>query len=98
MPDYDSITFNPPAPLARVILRNPQTGALANNTPMLLDSGADATLLPQIFVDQIGVNIDPDEEYELMGFDGNISMARVVRLDLIFLRRAFKGRFLLINQ
>jgi hypothetical protein len=68
------------------------------DTPMLLDSGADATLLPQIIVDQIGVSIDPGEEYELMGFDGNISMARVVRLDLIFLRRAFKGRFLLINQ
>jgi hypothetical protein len=65
---------------------------------MLLDSGADATLLPQQFVDQIGVDVDPDAGYELMGFDGNVSVARVVRLDLIFLRRAFKGRFLLINQ
>jgi hypothetical protein len=98
MPDYDSAIFSPPAPVARVILRNPQTGTIVNDVLMLLDSGADATLLPQIFGDQIGVDVDPNEGYELMGFDGNISMARVVRLDLIFLRRDFKGRFLLINQ
>lgn len=38
------------------------------------------------------------EAYELMGFDGSLSVARAVRLDLLFLRRSFKGRFLLINQ
>jgi len=98
MPDYDSALFSPSAPVARVTLRNSETGAIVNNVPMLLDSGADATLLPQSFVDQIGVAVDPNEGYELMSFDGNLSVARVVRLDLIFLRRAFKGRFLLINQ
>lgn len=98
MPNYDSATFSPPAPVARVILRNQQTGAIVNDVPMLLDSGADATLLPQIFVDQIGVVVDPNKGYELMGFDGNISLACVARLDLVFMRRAFKGRFLLIDQ
>jgi hypothetical protein len=34
----------------------------------------------------------------LKGFDGNVSVARVVEVDLLFLRRAFKGRFLLIDQ
>ena len=33
-----------------------------------------------------------------MGFDGSRSVARSVQLDLLFLRRAFKGRFLLIDQ
>jgi len=98
MPDYDSALFSPPAPVARVTLRNSQTGAIVNDVPMLLDSGADATLLPRSFVDQIGVAVDPNEGYELMGFDGGVSVVRVVQLDLIFLRRAFKGRFLLINQ
>jgi predicted aspartyl protease len=98
MPDYDSALFSPPAPVARVALRNSQTGAIVNDVPMLLDSGADVTLLPQTFVDQIGVVVEPNEGYELMGFDGSISVARVVQLDLIFLRRAFKGRFLLTNQ
>jgi hypothetical protein len=98
MPDYDSALFSPPAPVARVALRNPHTAATVNDVPMLLDSGADATLLPRTFVDRIGVAAEPNEGYELMGFDGSISVARVVQLDLIFLRRAFKGRFLLVNQ
>ncbi len=98
MPDYDKLLFTPPAPLARVSLRHPQTGTIVKDVPMLLDSGADATLLPQTFVAQINVAVDPNEGYELMGFDGHISIAQVVQLDLIFLQRAFKGRFLLINQ
>jgi Aspartyl protease len=98
MPDYDSALFSPPAPVVRVTLRNSQTGAIVNDVPMLLDSGADASLLPHSFVDQIGVAVDPNEGYELTGFDGSVSVARVVQLDLIFLRRAFKGRILLMNQ
>ena len=98
MTDYDGSLFTPPAPLARVSLRNPETGTTVNELAMLLDSGADVTLLPQSFVNQIGVAIDPNESYELMGFGGSLSNARVVRLELIFLRRAFKGRFLVIDQ
>jgi hypothetical protein len=32
-----------------------------------------------------------------MGFDGSKSFAPVVILDLLFLRRAFRGRYLLIE-
>jgi hypothetical protein len=32
-----------------------------------------------------------------MGFDGTQSFASVVMLDLLFLRRAFRGRYLLIE-
>lgn len=98
MPAYDRLLFTPPAPVARVILRNPHTGATANDVPMLIDSGADATLLPRPSVVKIGIQPDPDQSYELMGFDGGISISHAVQLDLIFLRRAFKGRFLLIDQ
>ena len=35
--------------------------------------------------------------YELMGFDGSKSFAPVVMLDLLFLQRAFRGRYLLIE-
>lgn len=65
---------------------------------MLLDTGADVSLLPQGSVARLGVEVDLDEGYELMGFDGSVSVARAARLDLLFLRRAFKGRFLLIDQ
>ena len=98
MPAYDSNLFNPPAPLANVTLRNPSDGQTVSAVPMLLDSGADVTLIPQASVDQLGLTAAPNEGYELMGFDGSTSVAQVVMLDLIFLRRIFRGRFLLINQ
>ena len=99
MPAYDSVLFNPPASSARVTLRHPLSGATVSNVPMLLDTGADVTLLPQSFVEQLGISVAGSEGYyELMGFDGGVSVAQVVEVDLLFLRRAFKGRFLLINQ
>ncbi len=98
MPAYDGNLFNPPAPLARVIIRHPSSGATVSDVPMLLDTGADVTLLPQAFVEQLGIRVNSNEGYELMGFDGSVSVAQVVEVDLLFLRRAFKGRFLLINQ
>jgi len=55
-------------------------------------------LLPQIFVEQLGIRVEGNEGYELRSFDGSVSVAQVVEVDLLFLRRAFKGRFLLINQ
>ena len=38
-----------------------------------------------------------DQQYELRGFDGSTSFAPVVMLDMLFLRRAFRGRYLLIE-
>ncbi len=98
MPAYDSVLFNSPAPLARVTLRHPSSGATVSDVPMRLDTGADVTLLPQASVERLGIRVDSNEGYELMGFDGSVSVAQVVEVDVLFLRRAFKGRFLLINQ
>jgi len=47
MPTYDDQFFNPPAPLARVTLRNSQEGKTVSDVPMLIDSGADVTLISQ---------------------------------------------------
>ncbi len=98
MPAYDAEFFAPPAPLARVTLRHPATGALLPDVPMLLDSGADVTLIPQASVDTLGATVNPGSGYELIGFDGARSVAQAVQLDLLFLGRAFKGRFLLIGH
>ncbi len=51
MPAYDGAQFTPPAPLAQVTLRNPDTGTSWSDVPMLLDTGADVTLVPQTVVD-----------------------------------------------
>jgi hypothetical protein len=97
MPSYDASDFDPPAPVAHVMLRHPDSGATLAAVPLLLDTGADVTLLPRTAVERLGVPILPDQRYELMSFDGSRSVAPVVMLDLVFLRRAFRGRYLLIE-
>ncbi|MCE9555522.1 MAG: hypothetical protein K8T91_19415, partial [Planctomycetes bacterium] len=98
MAAYDSIRFSPPAPLANVTLRHPESNTLATDVPLLIDSGADVTLLPKSSVDLLGVETDTGEVYRLAGFDGTISFSQAVRVDLILGRKTFKGRFLLIEQ
>jgi hypothetical protein len=98
MPAYDDHFFTPPAPLARVTLRHPGNGTTVSDVPMLLDSGADVTLIPQASVGLLGTMMLINESYQLMGFDGTVSQAQAVQLDLIFLRRRFRRRFLIIKQ
>ncbi len=43
MPAYDDGRFAPAAPVARVSLRHPESGASSADVFMLIDSGADAT-------------------------------------------------------
>lgn len=98
MPTDDSMWFNPPAPLARVTLRNPNSGGLLPDVPMLLDSGSDVTLLPRASVNQLGMAAVSGEIYELEGFDGSTSFASAAQLELFFLERTFRGKYLLIDQ
>ena len=70
MPAYDDRFFNPPAPLASVTLRNSGDGKTVSQVPMLIDSGADVTLLPQQVVTQLGAIVDPDAGYEVRGLTG----------------------------
>lgn len=98
MPDYDSVLFTPPAPVALVTLRNPESGAMQMDVPMLLDTGADVSLIPQASIGSLALTTVADTRYELIGFNGNRSFAQVVRLELIFLGRTFRGQFLLTEQ
>jgi len=65
---------------------------------MLLDSGADVTLIPQAVIERLDVAVLADKSYELAGFDGSTSQVPAVRLEMIFLGRLFRGQFLLIDQ
>jgi predicted aspartyl protease len=98
MPNYDASHFDPPAPVAHVTLRNPHNGATVSDVLLLLDTGADVTLLPRMAVERLGVPLLANQRYELMGFDGSKSFASVVMLDTIFLQLAFRGRYLLIEE
>ena len=96
MPAYDDRRFSPAAPVIIATLRNPKSGEVLADVPMLIDSGADVTLLPREMAGSLG--IESAGIYELMGFDGTKSMAEAVRADLLFLRKTFRGQFLLVDQ
>lgn len=96
MPAYDDSRFAPPAPVAKVVIRHPDRGEGVEEVPMLIDSGADATLLPKSVVASLSI-VGTGERYQLMAFDGNTSESEAVRADLVFLSRRFRGRFLIID-
>jgi len=91
-------TYDPPAPVAKVKLRNSETLELIANVPMLLDTGSDVTLLPQSYCDEIGVEVSETESLELEGFNQTTTIAFYVRLDFIFLNKIFRGKLLVYDQ
>ena len=98
MPQYDASQFDPPAPMALVTVHSPRSGASVHRVPVLLDSGADISLLPRPPIESL---IDPKDEpgqYELEGFDGAQSLATAVRLEVRFIGKVFRGSFLLTTQ
>jgi hypothetical protein len=98
MPAYDAVLFSPPAPLENVTLRNPANGRVVSGVPMLLDSGADVTLVPRRHLADLHATIGSQTDYELTGFDGQTSIAPSIELHMIFLGRTFRGRFLVSDN
>jgi len=98
MPGYDGDRFAPPAPVAEVEIGRAEAGTPHVSTLMLIDSGADITLVPRDVVNQLGVRLASARQYELVGFDGTRSFSPAVRLRLRFLGRVFEGLFVLTEQ
>lgn len=92
---YDDTKFDPAAPLALVALRGAQNSAVIHNVPMLLDTGADVSLLPRSHAAPL-VATDA-KEYELEAFDGARSFSPAVTAELRFLDKSFRGQFLLTD-
>ena len=55
MSSYDATDCDPPAPVAQVTLRNVDSGETVADVLLLLDTGADVTLLPRDTIEQLGV-------------------------------------------
>ncbi len=96
MPAYDDRLFAPPAPIARVVVRRLDREESVGDVPMLIDTGADATLLPRSAATSLGLEGTGDR-YQLVGFDGTVSESEAVLASLVFLRRNFRGRYLLTD-
>jgi len=79
-------------------MRDPGSGNTVNDVPMLIDSGSDISLIPRTSIDELELDIDPNAGYELQGFDGRTSLAESVTLDLIFVKRTIKGKYVVVNS
>jgi len=97
MPTYNHDDFDPPAPVALVDLRDQATGKTVAHIPMLMDTGADVTLVPQAALDHLQLAPTGETAYELAGFGGETRLLSAVQLDLIFCRKTFRGQFLPID-
>jgi hypothetical protein len=97
MPGYDASDFRPPAPLALVTIRSSASGKSTDNVPMLIDTGADVSLVPRAYVADLTELTDSATQYELEGFGGTRSLAPAVRVELHFLGKVFRGQFLLVE-
>lgn len=97
MPPYDDRLFVPPAPVLNARLRNPQSGTIIEDVLLLIDTGADVTMLPRGAVNMASIE-QTGASYELLAFDGRPSSAGVIRADLLMLGRTFRGQFLVIDQ
>ena len=65
---------------------------------MLLDTGADVTLLPRTAVEPLLSDLTDLPSYKLIGFDGNRSTAQAVNLEIRFNKKLFRGQFLLTDE
>ena len=93
MTAYDDDGFVPPAPVARVVLRHPDNGLSVTDVRMLIDSGADATLLPGSAILSLGL-VGTGQRYVLEPFDGSTNESESVVAVLVFKGKSFRGRFL----
>jgi predicted aspartyl protease len=95
---YDATSYNPPAPVATVTLRSPDETQTISDVPLLIDTGADVTLLPRWAIEKLGLLLTDENNYELLGFNGTTSTAFSVKLSLLWMGKTFRGQFLVIDS
>ena len=94
MTSYESEHHDPPAPVAWIRVVNPASDTAVDRVPMLIDSGADVTLIPKTIVTTLGLELVPDKSYLLEGFEGTRISAAAARATLKLDKYTFKGQWL----
>ncbi len=94
MPQYEASRFAPPAPVALVSFHDAASGKSVSDVEMLIDSGADVTVVPGRILDQLGVSVTPGVHFEVAAFHGGRALAEVAALEMHWMSRVFRGQFL----
>ena len=96
MPAYEGSRFAPPVPVASVVVRHPDGESSVSDVPMLIDSGADVTLIPKSAIEALGL-AGTGQRYQLVAFDGTTSESEAVQAVVVFLNKRFRGQYLVID-
>jgi hypothetical protein len=86
--------FDPPAPIARSVIVGP--AGTCSGVPLLVDSGADVSLIPQWEAAAVGAN-PSGEGVALRSFNDSEATYDVVHLRVQFLRYTFQGAFVITD-
>lgn len=89
---YTDVGYNPPAPVSLVVIRTDPATRIAD-VPMLVDTGAEVSIVPLSVVISLGMKPVPDPHLKLASFDGTISAAEVVSIGIEFCDELFEGKY-----
>lgn len=92
MPAYEAGAWEPPAPIVRATVRGP-SGAAAVDVPMLIDSGSDVSVVPQVVVEAVEAAVSPSQ-VPIEFYSGAGETWDEARLSVEFARYRFEGLFL----
>ncbi len=96
MPRYDATGFHPPAPVVRARVRGP-SGAVRSGVPLLIDTGADVSLVPAAVATAVRAAVRPSTA-PIRFLAGREVLLDQADLAVEFLRYRFRGAFLLIDS
>jgi hypothetical protein len=95
VPAYEAGDFEPPAPVARAIVRGP-AGRAHPDVRLLIDSGADVSVVPQHVAEGLGAAIRSSDA-RLRMYDGSETACDVAELSVDLLRFRFTGSFVVLD-
>ena len=96
MPAYETGQFAPPAPVARVVIHGP-TGRRRADVPLLLDTGADVSIIPRAAAEDVAAVIR-SADVAIRFYDGSEAACDVADVSLEFLRFRFQGAFVIGDE
>jgi len=65
---------------------------------MLIDTGADISLVPRAAVEKLSITVNKNASYELVGFDGQRTNSPAIEMDVVFLRKIFRGKYIVVDD
>lgn len=96
MPGYEAEGFEPPAPVAYAVIRNPARES-SLDVLLLIDTGSDVSAVPRSVVTALGAVVRPSA-LRVRTYDGEEMLCDVTDLRLELLRYRFAGEFVVSDS